>query len=409
MVTCDAMVTLNGYQGTEYIFTMTGRDTIICPGSDVDLSTLINGSPQGDLEYGVNFGNYNGTDMVSPLIPTTYYIRDSTGITCKDTAQITVFIHPQPLITGQDTAICEGSGTIDLSLLVDGTIVNALEYKEEGGTYSTDPIFLPTIDPTTYIVRDSSATGCSDTAKIVVNIDPQPLITGRDTTVCMDAMVILSGLITGDLVDDLEFGTAFGIYEGPATIQATGTETYYVRDSSNETGCVDTAKITVNVLTTIECLMSFESGNELSFGDPCLCETVERVEGLYYFRDTLVIEAPTEQTILFSTANVQDFYITPGVLMPNNTPIPEGLAGTYKFEFYKLSNVQAAGSVTLNGGNPFPIPEEDLEFCFVNVDCPALVPTMGQWGTIVCLILLLIMGLIGLKSLSLEKSTKLIR
>jgi hypothetical protein len=140
--------------------------------------------------------------------------------------------------------------------------------------------------------------------------------------------------------------------------------------------------------------MSFESGNELSFGYPCRCEAVERVEGLNYFRDTLVIDTPTEQTILLSTANAQDFYSAPGVEMTYGTPITEGPVGTYKLEFYKLSNVQAAGSVTLNGGQPFPILEEDLELCNLYVDCPALIPTMGQWGIIILGMIMLIISIV---------------
>jgi hypothetical protein len=224
----------------------------------------------------------------------------------------------------------------------------------------------------------------------------------------MDAMVDLSTLITGTPVNTpLEYGTNYGTYGGLSDIQATETETYFVRDSSIAVGCVDTAEIKVTVLTTEECLMTFTSSNIL-FADPCNCDAVERVEGFYYFKDTLVItDVPPGNTILFSNVGAQDFYSAPGVEMADGTLIQEGPSGTHKLVFYKLSNAQAAGSVTLNGGDPFPIPEAALEFCYVNVDCPALIPTLGQWGLIVLSLLLLIIGIGSIKVL--RKSTSLVR
>jgi hypothetical protein len=170
---------------------------------------------------------------------------------------------------------------------------------------------------------------------------------------------------------------------------------------------IDTAMITITVSTTLECFMDISSDNQLKFGDPCICDQVVNSGGDFYFRDTLIIEADAGQEIRYSTLNASNFYSMPGVPMTGGTLFEETEPGLYKLEFYKLSNAQAMGSVTLNGGEPFTIPEEDLELCYVNVDCPALVPTMGQWGLIVLSLLLLIIGLGFIKVL--RRSTSLVR
>ena len=71
-------------------YTITARDTSICAGQPIDLSTLVEGTAQGTLAYGTDF-SYGGTNMISPLVTTTYYVRDSnTTNMCVDTALILV-------------------------------------------------------------------------------------------------------------------------------------------------------------------------------------------------------------------------------------------------------------------------------------------------------------------------------
>jgi hypothetical protein len=146
------------------------------------------------------------------------------------------------------------------------------------------------------------------------------------------------------------------------------------------------------------CLMNFSSIN-LMFNDPCDCDQVVKFEGLFYLRDTqLVTTEEPVSNVNFYAAGSADFYQTPGVEMPDGEPFIQVSPTMYKLEFFKLSNVQAVGFVTANDSDvPVMIPEAALEFCFVNLDCPALIPTLGQWGIILLSILLLIVGVVGVR------------
>ncbi|MEO0333911.1 MAG: CAP domain-containing protein, partial [Bacteroidota bacterium] len=78
-----------------------------------------------------------------------------------------------------------------------------------------------------------------------------PLITGRDTTVSVGASVDLSTLLSGTPQGTLEYGTTYGTYDASEMIQAAATTTYFVRDSSTFTECVDTAQITVRIQSNL--------------------------------------------------------------------------------------------------------------------------------------------------------------
>ena len=224
-----------------------GRDTAICNGQTVDLSTLITGTPLSTLEYGTTFGTYGGSNSVSPSSTTTYFVRDSVDASgCVDTAMITVTVNPLPSIVGRDTAICNGQ-TVDLSTLITGTPLSTLEYGTTFGTYGGSNSVSPSFT-TTYFVRDSvDASGCVDTAMITVTVNPLPSIVGRDTAICNGQTVDLSTLITGTPLSTLEYGTTFGTYGGSNSVSPSSTTTYFVRDSVDASGCVDTAMITVTV------------------------------------------------------------------------------------------------------------------------------------------------------------------
>ncbi len=227
---------------------ITGRDTAICSGESVDLGTLLNGDTIGTVGYGTTFGNYTGSQTVSPTSTTTYFVRDSAeSLGCVDTAQIVVTV-TAPFITGRDTTICS-TETVDLATLLTGTIIGTVGYGITFGNYTGGQVVSPTTT-TTYYVRDSVASGCVDTAKIMVMVNPQPAITGRDTSICTGESVDLGTLLTGDTIGTVGYGTTYGDYTSSQMVNPTNTTTYFIRDSVEMTGCVDTAILTVTVIET---------------------------------------------------------------------------------------------------------------------------------------------------------------
>ena len=309
----------------------------------------------------------------------------------------------QPSITGRDTSICMGD-SIDLSTLVTGDVINTLEYGIMYGTYHPDSNMVSPLTTTTYYVRDSSeSTMLWDTAQITVMVNPQPSIAGRDTTICAGESVDLSILINGVAINTLEYGKVYGTYHPDSNmVSPLTTTTYYVIDSSASTTCADTAQITVTVLSPMECLMEFYSANKLNFDDPCDCDQALIINGQegsrYYFRDTLVIEAPSGLMITYDAMGSSNFYDETGFPMVNGTAISETSPGVYKVVFYKLNGVAAVGYVMVNGQpEQVQIDPDALEVCSVAEHCPELVPTMGQWGLLICGLLFFIVGVVGIR------------
>lgn len=162
-------LTKNNY--INLIGSIDGRDTSICSGQTIDLSTLIKGTPLNNLEYGISFGNYRMPSIQTLFKTSTFFVRDSnTATMCVDTTKIMITIHEQPSITGRDTIVMIGQ-SINLSTLLNEPVLGTLNFGTVLGIYDLpNPIFPVTTQ--TFIIRDSieNDVGCKDTAKIVVNI-----------------------------------------------------------------------------------------------------------------------------------------------------------------------------------------------------------------------------------------------
>ncbi len=226
---------------------ITGRNRTICKGESVDLSTLIEGMPLNTLAYGTVYGSYGSSKDQTPMTTTTFYVRDlNTTTMCVDTAKIVITVNAQPAITGLYRTICKGE-SVDLSTLIDGVPLNTLAYGTVYGTYGSSKDQTP-MTTTTYYVRDlSTTTMCEDTAKIVITVNAQPAITGRNKTICKGESVDLSTLIDGVPLNTLAYGTVYGTYGSSKDQTPMTTTTYYVRDLNTTTMCEDTAKIVITV------------------------------------------------------------------------------------------------------------------------------------------------------------------
>jgi hypothetical protein len=110
------------------------RDTTICAGELINLSTLIQGATaMNNLEYGTALGTYTLSNGIqAPTVTTTYYIRDSLNApSCLDTTQLTVTVKPATVMAmaGNDQLnICGTTVNISANMPSVGT-----------GTWSATP------------------------------------------------------------------------------------------------------------------------------------------------------------------------------------------------------------------------------------------------------------------------------
>ena len=233
---------------------VTAPQAICNPATSVDLTlpAVTAGSTAG-LTY--SYYTDAGATLVypSPTAATagTYYIVGSTPGGCTDTASVVVTVNVKPDVVTVDQTTCTAP-TIDLTL-------PAVTAGSTGGltfTYFTDAgATLPYATPAaatsgTYYIVGTTAAGCSDTAAVLVTINPVPSVVTTPQAVCSPATFVditLPGVTAGStpglVYTYFTDAGATVVYSTPTTAL---TGTYYIVGTIAG-GCSDTASLTVTV------------------------------------------------------------------------------------------------------------------------------------------------------------------
>jgi hypothetical protein len=251
--------------------TLAKRDTVLCIGSMVDISTLVQpNAVVGSLTYHTTLANANNgtgviTPTVTPLVNTTYYTRRvSTVGSCVTVDSVKVVVAPLPIVSSRDTLICsnDASFTVDLSTLYTsdaqpGFYSYYTSYADaQTLTNALTSSAISTSSDVKYYVRKTTAVGCSDIDSIKITIGQLPLISKRDTTICSENSVDLSGQV-------IDLNAVFGVASYYASLSNALAQTsalsstivrplvttkYYVRKQT-PTGCYALDSVTINVIT----------------------------------------------------------------------------------------------------------------------------------------------------------------
>src|SRR5690606_2123412 len=202
-----------------------GQDQTVCYGSIV---TLAGSDAQ---TYVWDNGITDNTPFIA-LNTTTYTVIGTDANGCKDTAQVTVNVHPEVVVSGgADQTVCYGT-----IVTLKGS--GAQTYVWDNGITDNTPFVA--LNTTTYTVIGTDVNGCNDTAQVTVNVHPEVIISGgTDQTVCYGTIVTLSGSGAQTYVWDN------GITDNTPFV-AFNTTTYTVI-GTDANGCKDTAQVTVNV------------------------------------------------------------------------------------------------------------------------------------------------------------------
>ncbi|AXE17335.1 hypothetical protein DR864_06115 [Runella rosea] len=135
----------------------------------------------GTAIAGQTTASYTPTGTALTTAGTKYYavIINTTGdSTCADTAFVTLTVNAKPIIADGAATICEGE-TVDLtSKIIDyASLLNPTwTIATAGGTSVSTPTNVSPITTTTYVLVAENASGCKDTASVVVTVNPKPTI-----------------------------------------------------------------------------------------------------------------------------------------------------------------------------------------------------------------------------------------
>ena len=186
----------------------------------------------------------------------TYYIRAiETVNNCSVTRPVTVSILLQAaMVINTPAAVC-APNTVDITAAaVTNGSAAGLTY-----TYFTDALGTVTLNNAntiaqsdTYYIKGTPATGCSAVIPVQVTINPPPiLVVNNPTAVCAPSLIDLTrNEITAGSENNLRFNyyidAALAAEIGnPAQINNSGT--YYIRATSNTTGCRSSLPVSVTV------------------------------------------------------------------------------------------------------------------------------------------------------------------
>lgn len=158
------------------------NDTLICNIDTLQLTTIGTGNFNWSPNYMIS-NTAIGSPLVSPDVPTTYFVRlsDAFGCHSDDTVFVDVKDHVT-LFAGNDTTICQTDG------FRINTFGDALHYKWTPATYlnsdtAKQPFTIPLTSTTYHVVANIGK--CQSQDDIDIKVVPYPVANaGLDNTIC---------------------------------------------------------------------------------------------------------------------------------------------------------------------------------------------------------------------------------
>ena len=137
-----------------------GADQTVCETTQITLSSI--GSPNLTWDNGVT----NNVPFYQAIGTVIYTVHDSLSTGCVASDQVSVTVHPNPIVQARDEEICPGEG---VTLSGEG----ALTYTWTGGVIDGVE-FFPT-NTATYVVTGSNQFGCTASAEATVTVFEGPI------------------------------------------------------------------------------------------------------------------------------------------------------------------------------------------------------------------------------------------
>lgn len=215
----------------------------VCIGSSVQLQATGAATYSWTPATGLSCTNCSNP-IANPTSTTTYTITGTSVFGCVNTTQTTVTVNPLPVVSaGNDQTTCEGTA-------VNLQAIGATGYQWSPATGLSctgcpNPSATPSIT-TVYTVIGTDANGCKDTDRVIVNVNPRPLVNaGTDRAICKFGTVALQA--TGASSYSWTPSSSLSCNNCPNPVASPLTPTSYVVIGTDVNGCTGSDTITVNI------------------------------------------------------------------------------------------------------------------------------------------------------------------
>jgi len=220
-----------------------GVDKSICIGTSTTLPASGGVSYTWSPATGLSCTNC-ATPTATPTTTTVYTVTGTDANGCVNTGQVTVTVNSLPVISaGTNKTICAGaSAALQAS---GGTFYTWSPAAGLSCTNCASPTATPAAT-TTYTVTGTNANGCSNTAQVMVTVNPLPVIGGGgNKDICQGASVQLNG--SGGVSYTWSPATGLSCTNCASPTATPAATTTYTVTGTDANGCVNTATLTVTV------------------------------------------------------------------------------------------------------------------------------------------------------------------
>ena len=222
----------------------------VCKGSTITINA--SGADNYSWSNGMNGSNIT----INPTITTTYKVTGTTIYNCSNTAQAIVTVNSLPSVTSNGGAICIGK-----SFVISASGASTFTWNNGLGSGYTKTVSPTTT--TTYTVTGVNSNNCSNTANVIVIVNPLPIVLVSGGTMCAGSSITLNASGANTYTWSSGLGNGISKAVNPTktiTYTVTGTD---VNSCSNTTNSI----ITVNPLPVIKAsniIVCVGSGNSIT-------------------------------------------------------------------------------------------------------------------------------------------------
>ncbi len=231
---------VNGCSGSATVEINTGLKIPVIPSAILDSIcagsfTILSASGADNYTWlpSTGLSTTSGSSITaSPSVTTTYTVTGYDAGGCTGDTTLIVTVNPLPVILVNNETICSGNTT---KLIPSG----AAQYQWLPGNITGDSIVVSPNTSTTYSIT-GILNGCSNSVTAVVTVEPLPVITVNNASICQDNFAVLAA--TGAA----KYLWSNGDTTESITVHPASTTTYTVTGYINNCKNDITATVTVN-------------------------------------------------------------------------------------------------------------------------------------------------------------------